>query len=277
MGYKVNIQAYELFIQLEVGLREFLIQLIYPLGVYEWTYNFLGNIQRETINDVIKRINEAYKNQKIPEPADQYFYKLNRAKKEIGFMTLKLFHPFYYLNWTDIESIMRMKNNASLIDEQVGKLNRETIIDVLKPLNHLRNDIAHSRFITDENYKFIKASYDKITVLIPNFQNLIISQSIEQTVGFLIEKLNESILKIEIGDVLSISEIEVIDSVFFECENSFWLNSENLELVKFIKEIRLNLGTYRTLREKQGGLLEIQKLKPILTSSTLKIKNLVHG
>jgi len=277
MGYQVNTQAYELFIQLEVGLREFLIQSIRSLGVYEWTNNFLGNIQRETINDVVKRINEAYKNQKSPEPADQYFYKLNRAKKEMGFITLKLFHPFYYLNWTDIESMMRMKNNATLIDKLIGKLNRETIIDILKPLNHLRNDVAHSRFITDENYKFIKASYDNITILIPNFQSLINSQSSEQTVGFLIEKLKVSILKIETGNVLTKSEIEVIDSNLFECENSFWLNSENLELVKLIKEVRLNLCVYKTLREKQGGLLEIQKLKPVLTSSTLKIKNLVYG
>jgi hypothetical protein len=277
MGYQVNTQAYELFIQLEVGLREFLIQSIRSLGVYEWTNNFLGNIQRETINEVVKRINEAYRNQKPPEPADQYFYKLNRAKKEIGFKTLKLFHPFYYLNWTDLEGIMRMKNNASLIDKLIGKLNRETIIEILKPLNHLRNDVAHSRFITDENYKFIKASYDKITVLIPNFQGLINSQSSEQTVAILFEKLKNSILKIEAGNILTIKEIEVIDTDFFECENSFWLNSENLELVKLIKEFRLNLNVYRALRGKQGGLLEIQKLKPVLTNSIFKIKNLVYG
>lgn len=277
MGYQVNTQAYELFIQLEVGLREFLIQSIRSLGVYEWTYNFLGNIQRDTIKDVLKRINEAYKNQKSPEPADQYFYKLNRAKKEMGFKTLELFHPFYYLSWTDIESIMGMKNNVSLIDKLIGKLNRETIIGELKPLTHLRNDVAHSRFITDENYKFIRASYDKITILIPDFQSLINSQSSEQKVNFLIEKLDNSILKIEAGNVLSIKEIEVIDSNLLECENSFWLNSENLELVKLIKEVRLKLGVYGTHRVKQGGLLEIQTLKPVLTSLTLKIKNLVHG
>lgn len=272
MGYNLNTEAYKLFIQIEVGLREFLIKSITEIGVYEWTYSFLGNVQRETINEVSKRINDAYKNNLNPEPADEYFFKLNRAKQEAGFLSTNLFHPFYYLNWTDIENLLRMKSNVTIIEKQIGKLNRETIIVTLTPLKYIRNDVAHSRFISDESYKFLKASFDKILILIPNFQNLISNQTSEQTLGYLITELKDVTTKLETGKLLELKEIDEINKTLSACENSFWLNSQNLILIKQIKELSIIMKLYKTYREKQGGLLEIQNLKPTLSNIIIKIK-----
>ena len=277
MGYILNTKAYELFIQLEVGLREFLIACIRNHSVNEWANNFLGTIQRETIADVVKRINEAYKNHSIPELPDQYFLKIERAKKENNFLTLNLFHPFYYLNWTDLENLIRMQNNAILIDNQIGKKNRETIAENLKSISSLRNDIAHSRFITEDNYKLIKACHISISALIPNFDNLINTQSSEKTIKTLVDELKLTLNKIEATDVLSIDELDVIELKLTECLNSFWLNSENLDLVKAINHLKENMYTYKLKRESQGGLLEIQKLKPKLKIAIQKIKPIIHG
>ncbi|HZV70888.1 MAG TPA: hypothetical protein VFG10_15135 [Saprospiraceae bacterium] len=276
MGYSLNTKAYELFIQLEVGLREFLIVSIRTIGVFEWTNKFLGTVQRENIGDVVKRIEEAYKIKKNPEIEDQYIYKLNRAKKDNVFLSVNLFHPFYYLNWNDIESLFGMKYNIALIDKQIGRLNRETIIDTLKPLTHLRNDIAHSRFISEDNYKFIKSSFDKISVLIPNFEKLINFQSLEQNTSVVLHNLNLVISKIINGGVLQVVEIEEMQYCLNNCENSFWINTENNELIKLVKDLNTKLILYRKFRDKPGGLLEIHNMKPLLTEIANKIKNITN-
>lgn len=276
MGYQLNTKAYELFIQIEVGLREFMIDCIKEDGVYEWTNNFLGKIQIQTISDISKRINEAYKNNINPDLAEQYLIKLYRAKREEGFITTSMYHPFYYLNWTDLESLLRMKNNTVLIDKKIGKLNRETVVEVLRPLSHLRNDVAHSRYITDENYIFIKSSLDKISILIPDFMILVNRQTSEQTLKNTLSKLVNALTLIEKGHLLKIEEIDVINTVLHDSVNSFWLNSENLELVKLIKQLEKHVARYRFYRTRQGGLLEIQYIKTDLLNTSFKIKQMIN-
>ena len=69
----------------------------------------------------------------------------------------------------------------------------------------------------------------------------------------------------------------MIELKLTECLNSFWLNSENLDLVKAINHLKENMYTYKLKRESQGGLLEIQKLKPKLKIAIQKIKPIIHG
>ena len=47
MGYKLNADAYILFTQIEVGVREFLIKIIRDNGVSQWAKTFLGKVHLE--------------------------------------------------------------------------------------------------------------------------------------------------------------------------------------------------------------------------------------
>lgn len=277
MGFDINIKAYRLFLQIEVGIRELLIECIQEMGVHEWSTKFLGTNQQNTIGDIHKRVTEARKNDNIPKIEDEYFLKLSRAKREKTLKTMNLWHPFYYLNWPDMEALMTMKNNTKIIDDKIGELNRDALITQLKLLNHLRNDIAHARFISEANFTFISASHEQIRVLIPNFSELYSTQSTEQNTESIFENLRMIVSKICDESILDLNEINELQSLLNKCENSFWLNYQDLELVKVIKDLNSKLNEYKNIREKPGGLLSLQKLKPKLKDIGNLIKSKIHG
>lgn len=280
MGYKLNINAYELFIRIEVGIREFLIELIKKRGVNEWVYGFLGSNQRDTINEVSKRINEAYKAQGTPALNDIYLFKLNRARKdsEMSFVGGQLLHPFYYLNWTDMESLIKMKSNIELVDNNIGKLNREVVIKNLAMLNYLRNDIAHSRFITEDDFRIVKASFDQISVVIPRFEEYIDSQTKEDRLDNLLSKLLMYVKLIRDRDLLNILDINNAILTIEECFNSFWLNSIEGELASYIVQLKTEVIRYERIRNTPGGLLHIFKWKNDNAELLSKLINMIeHG
>ncbi len=144
MGYILNSEAYVLFAQIEVGIREFLIQLINKMGVSEWTVSFLGRTHLESLKEIGKRIHEAREKNFSPKIEDLYVSTLKRELKtsQDGFQDTVLLHPFYYLSWADLTGLIN--KNVAIIEDSVGKLNRQLIFNNLTALNFLRNDIAHS-------------------------------------------------------------------------------------------------------------------------------------
>ena len=62
MGFELNTKAYSYFVKLEVGLREFFIEIIRIYGIQKWSEKFLGKVQSDTISVVVNRINEAERN-----------------------------------------------------------------------------------------------------------------------------------------------------------------------------------------------------------------------
>jgi len=263
MGYELNTNAYRLFIQIEVGIREFLINLIRQKGVNEWYNNFLGQFQRDAINVVLIRISEAQKKHTYPSIEDQFRYKLNRALKEseTGLKCSDLYHPFYYLNWTDMEMILNKKNNTDLIDNSIGKKNREVIVNNLKLLNELRNHIAHSRFITEEGFKIATSAFEQISSVIPDFKNYYNNQSKEDKFGVLLNNLNTYIEKISSTSMISLNEIDVFLKCISNCLNSLWLNSIYPDIIKDIIELNSEIEIYKSYRNSPGGLLKILNWK----------------
>ena len=174
MKVDLNVNAYRLFLHIEIGIRELLIEIIQKKGIAEWFVNFIGKEQRDTIGDIVKRNSKAISNGELPAMTDIYIEKLNKATKTIKEQSSKLdlFHPFYYLNLPDMAALIGMRQNAKLIDDYLGSTNRETIVKILNMLNNLRNDIAHSRIINEAEFERIESSSTLLNSIIPEFRAL---------------------------------------------------------------------------------------------------------
>jgi hypothetical protein len=278
MGYELNTEAYKFLIQIEVGLREFLIEIIKQKGIQEWFNEFLGSQQRDTINNVINYTVNGNGDDKI-DVSDRYIINLKRSLKiNDSILTLgKLFHPFYYLNWTDMETLMKMKLNTILIEESIGKINREAIVENLKAINYLRNDIAHSRFISNNDLKIIKATFEQIDARIPNFNSFIGKQTEEDSIETLFLNINENINTINSNQSI---EIETIDSIIINiqlCLNSFWLNSLYDEMIEFLKKFCAEMVLYKKYKNSLGGILEIAKWHKKNTGLLLNLTNILNN
>ncbi|MHC1702363.1 MAG: hypothetical protein AB9846_00515 [Tenuifilaceae bacterium] len=278
MNIKNNVSAFEHLTKIEIGIREFLIVIIKENGIKNWFNDFLGSIQRESLNDISKRINDAYVNHISPRIEDQYIFKANKAVKTINqsFKTSNLCHPFYYLNWSDMENLIRNKTNTILIDNKIGKLNREVLTENLKNLNFLRNDIAHARIISESDFLIINGSYKQIFGLVPNFKTLIENQTFEENFDFVVNRIYQYVLEIEESELLSNDELGEIIHFLNNCENSFWLNTLNKDLVEVITQFYKIMVAYEINRKKPGGLLEIHKLKVNNEDLFSKIKELTN-
>ncbi len=263
MSYQLNIQAYELLIQIEVGIREFFISLIIKQDVNNWMHDFLGSTQREIIGDISKRISIS---QKANEPSpiqDIYRLKIDKAVKTMSDTTFaenKLFHPFYYLNWTDMENLLRLKQNSSLFEASIGKTGKELILASLSGLSGTRNDIAHSRFITNKQYTALKSAYDQIKALIENFDQYVANQSKEESIDTLMSDLIAFIVLISQKKILDENEISMFNLSVKKCLNSFWLSSLHPELVSDVKEVNRFLLKYTEIRKSIGAIWPIEKM-----------------
>src|SRR5688572_24346118 len=155
-----NTEAYRYFVKIEIGIREFLISIIRAHGINDWMKSFIGSNQRDTIIDITNRIKQYEKRNDEPLITDIYLFKIHRASSSKFIPKQNYFyHPFYYLNWPDLESLLRYKQNIELIECTLDKSKRETIINLLNSLNYLRNDIAHSRLISEEDAAIVRTAY----------------------------------------------------------------------------------------------------------------------
>ena len=278
MGYELNSDAYTLFTKIEVGIKEFLISLIREKGVDDWTKNFLGKAQLDSIKDIGKRINEASENQTIPSIEDIYISKIHRAIKtrKESFKGNILLHPFYYLSWSDMDGLIRKSNNSELITSNIGKLNRDILINNLGALNFLRNDVAHSRFITEEDYNYINAAFEQIVRVIPDFIQLYSLQYSEEPFGSLLQTLLLNIIEIESSTMLEIKNIEEFENHMDKCINSFWINSLFSKIILPVKDLFNLINKYKHFRQTPGGLLKIQKLKKDNSALFANIKKSIN-
>jgi hypothetical protein len=263
MGHELNTKAYSLFVQIEVGLREFFISLIKEYGIQKWMHNFLGNVQRDSIGEIVKRINLASTSKMNPDLEDLFIFKLLRAKKEKEnyLKSSALCHPFYYLNWTDLEALIKMKPNAEIINQSIGGNSRTLIIEILSALSLLRNDIAHSRFISETDYKIIKTGYEQIVNLIPNFHDFSNSQTKEENLSDIVNSIVERIDLVISDKMLSIEQSESLSLELGKAISSFWLNSLNANLVGHLIEFKKEFELYCRFRKMPGGIYNIIKWK----------------
>ncbi len=272
MALENNLQAYRFILEIEIGLREFLIDLIKKNSVPNWFESFLGENQRLAVKDFVKAVTEKIKKKEDLTIDEQYIYKLGRVKLTVNELRT-LSHPFYYLNWPDIQMLLEMKANSDLLDRCISKPNRELLCLSLKNLNEIRNDIAHSRIINSDALKFLKTVYDQISVLIPEFSSYCTNQTLEHDTAWLNDKINKCVNSIINYDMISNVEIAEFEKIIVQAEQSFWLNSFSHDLIDSITKLKIQFFEYKRLRGLPGGLLKILqwKRKNILLLEEIKI------
>ena len=278
MGYEINSKAYQFLTQIEVGIREFFIFIIKKNGVNDWINAFLGSNQKITIMDLVKNVNDKYKQKLDLDINENYIFKLNRNRK--AFDDLKdiynLCHPFYYLNWPDMEALISTKANSKLFDSSIGKEKREMLSLNLKHLNSLRNDIAHSRYISEDDLILIEGTFKQISLIVPNFSTFCNNQSKEESIPILLNKLSICVTLIFDKDVLSTSEIDQCLQTLDNSINSFWLNSFGNELVSLLVDLNIEFTKYKDARMKPGALLMLLNWKKSNSDLILKIKSIIE-
>ena len=276
-GYELNTEAYKVFVQLEVGVREFIIGTIKNKGVNEWMTEFLGRIHVDSIREIGKRIYEANEKQQEPDVEDVYYYKISKETKNNTKLAKShdLLHPFYYLSWSDLIGMLGKSATFTAIAEVIGKEACDMIIKTLVSLNFLRNDIAHSRFITSDNLFFIKNAFNVISSSIPDFFILSQKQYNEESFEHLIEKVNKNLELITSSPMLELDQLISISVTLDKLINSFWLNSLFIHLVPTLKNYKKQLLQYIAYRTTPGGLLKIQKWKKENLDLLNELKNLL--
>lgn len=257
MGYELNSKAYHCLMTIEVSIREFFISLIKKEGVHNWITSFFGTNQKAAIDEFVRSIHEKVSKKEELTIEGTYIYKLTRAKKTIANSEVKIYHPFYYLNWTDMEALFQLKSNYSLLDPYINKDNRNLLGSLLSSLNEFRNDIAHSRFITENDYSFIDATLKQISVIIPNFTEHTVHQSMEDSLPVIRKNILIQIKKLQSDKTLSDIEIQEALLIFEKSINSFWLNSFCYDLVQHAKSFKNEIDKYKNYRSRPGGLLDL--------------------
>ena len=260
MAYDRNAKAYIILSKIEIVIRELLIKEILEKGVHEWSTNFLGKIHLNSLKEIGERIYKNSIENLNPNIEDVYIQKINRELKNEASGKKKLSHPFYYLTWNELLSLIENKQNQKLIEDSIGKINLRILKENLARLGLLRNDVAHSRFISEEEMLLIEGASKEISAIIPDFKHFADHQMKEESLDNVLQNLHLSIEMIESHPILQANEIDQALVAFFKAKNSFWLNCLNYE-VELLEKMFEKMKDYKILRNKPGGLLMLQKWK----------------
>jgi hypothetical protein len=261
LSIKNNTTAYELLCNIEIGIREFLISLIKGNGVQLWTADFLGEKHKLNVTEIGKRIYEAtVKNEEI-QIEEKYLYKANKIAQQASILNTKLFHPFYYLDWSDLQSLMNRPANEKLILTKIDKEAKNTLVSSLNKLNLIRNDVAHCRPITSRDLTFVQASYQLATAIVPDFEHHLNIKSEEESISLIAMKIEEDIIKILGVKYLDQEAINIANGNVRYGIDSFWINAILPHLIESLIKHQLLLKHYSNYVEKIGGILEIGKFK----------------
>jgi hypothetical protein len=259
MGYNENCEGYEIICKIEIGLRELLIHVIKKNGINNWFQTFMSGVQRDNISTISQRIIKAKNNEELPNIEDQYVYKMTRALQENLKSKYKntLYHPFYYLDWTDLSSLFRFKPNKELLNSSFGADVRVLIPSTLESLNLIRNNVMHARFIEESDLAHLKGVFQQLEGQIPDFLSFTISQSNEDNPEYLLNELTEVLLLFQRKKALNLVSLDKSIITLALCQNSFWLNSNNQTIIPDLQKLIDEAYLYKGFLNKPGGLFEI--------------------
>lgn len=259
MTHEINAEAYSFLIKIEIGTREFFIKIIKEQGVTDWVSNFLNRNQNQSINEFIKIIAEKIGKKEETSIEENFIFKMKRVNVSDSIRSLH--HPFYYLNWPDMEALLLKKTNAELIDKYMGKDQRGLLISNLHSLNEIRNHIAHSRFIQDSDLTLVKSVYQQISTIVPTFDHLAKNQTFEENLQVIHQDIAYHINELNSDTMIPKASLIRFISILTNAIDSFWLNSFQPELAINLKKLKEQIIMYDDYRSKPGGLLDILQWK----------------
>jgi hypothetical protein len=229
-----NVDIYQYLFNIEVGLREFVIDKLSSLVGQRW-------YKQKLPNDVLDK------------------YKAGiEIEKKIVWIDFIPHHPLYYIDFTDIKKIIERQDNWNEAFQSIFR-RKDIISNMLSKIESIRNKIAHNRKASSADLEIVKTVYHEIIQMIgcDYFHKLINNCSIESTIG-------EKMISLK-NDILRTSEIVSMCKMLDKLESSdiilksWWFDSTYLgEDLKLIHEYYHLVDEYVKLPRTMGCGYQIQ-------------------
>ena len=207
---KENLYIYNFLYQIEVGLRELIIDTLESSYGPRWWKS------------------------RLPAELQQPFLTGLEACRKVRWCEFVPHHPIYYLNFPDLKRIMEQKDNWRDVFQKVfGR--KEVLLGTLVKLESVRNDIAHNRKISPKCIGITKNALDelKFTIGDKRFQHLVTrSTYAKDLISTLSSLKNEATWAFDaIENLEPLGNLETWEKV----SNQWWFDSDYL--LKSISEI----------------------------------------
>ncbi len=134
-----NLAIYKLLYNIEVGLREFIIEAIETSG-HSWK-------------------------ERLPGDVLETFRKARKYELDIKWCQLVSHHPIYYTEFPELQKVIDRRDNWKDFFEPVFK-DKEVLKGTLRELEPIRNKIAHNRKATQGDLHVVEATYQKLVAAI---------------------------------------------------------------------------------------------------------------
>ncbi len=265
----INLKAFEKLVLTEIGVREFLIHIIKRNNLKKWHDSFLGSTQKKSLQTFSEKIQGS--NNENDEDAFKENYKnkiIKNYKQEIQKKQIKIYHPFYFLTWSELSTLIARKENKYLFIDELDEKKYKSLTSSLDLLNDYRNNIAHARLISVDDYNLIVSITDNINNLIFDFKKYQASISQEDNINNLYLFFSKMISKLD-GQNISIDEYIELQDKLNILDNSFWFNTIYFQKTCILSELIDMVSSIINFKKMRGGSLKILKVK----SKTIKLLN----
>jgi len=136
-----NLEIYKLLYKIEVGLREFIIELLEAQCGSRWW------------------------KQRLPPDVLKVYRKGREYVRNIRWCQLVPHHPIYYIEFPDLKKVIQRSDNWREVFKSVF-VREEVLIGTLTELEPIRNKIAHNRKATTADWRIVEGAYHKIAAAI---------------------------------------------------------------------------------------------------------------
>ncbi len=223
-----NLEIYGLLFEIEVGLREFVIQ---ELGARYGERWWIDRLPGDVLDSCRTGI---------------------RLERSTLWLELVPHHPLYYSNFADLRKVVERRDNwEQVFKEQLGR--KDIFAATLSELEPIRNKIAHNRRATSSDLKIVKACRAKLGTLIGEERFTLLVSSIAESADIPAMLLA---LRSEAAEALeSCNELQALGNLpaWTETSGSWWFAGEYLQApVTLINAYFNALATYRDLPRQRG-------------------------
>ena len=197
-----SITAYELLYKLEVGLREFLI-------------------------DTFGREDQKWWKQRLPPDVLDKLKEGREKERKIKWVELLPHHPMYYIDFPDLKKIIEVKDNWRDAF-QLFFADKDVFCGGLRELEPIRNKIAHSRRISDNEVHMLKGNIVKFESAIgkERWDKLVLEQTVEPSISEKIISLRE-LSDSTFQKMIECSPVENLD-IWNKLMQEWWFDSDYL-------------------------------------------------
>lgn len=132
-----NLAIYKLLYNIEVGLREFIIEVLEARCGPRWW------------------------KERLPSDVLEAYREGRKYEREIRWCQLVPHHPMYYIDFPHLRKVIERKDNWEDVFQIIFK-RKEILIGTLSELEPIRNKIAHNRKATQGDLRIVGAAYRKL-------------------------------------------------------------------------------------------------------------------